>query len=258
MKSDTATALSWLTLVVKAYQLFQPNGTPLVQTTLGTISAFSSAKLSSTVRQSGPKPTKTVGEEMLVPVTAPCGRTSHVAVEFGPAIHVHRVQLVICTDKVDACFPLVMGDGADHQAVARSVVVEGTDFVAVAGCVHWHRVVAHEMVVVEGDIKRAVIVVAADVHPTGGVHNHGSHPIRVRPSAFYGDSGEEAVVLVEHEVLLHDWQAGAAAGDDYLVAAEDTPSVVAIDGACHVRGQPYRGVEADDLPGILPIEIRAP
>src|ERR1017187_77845 len=81
MKSDTATALSWLTVVPKAYQLFQPKGTPLVQATLGTISAFSSAKLSSTVRQSVPKPTKTVGEEMLVPDTAPCGRTSQVAVE---------------------------------------------------------------------------------------------------------------------------------------------------------------------------------
>src|ERR1041385_693431 len=84
MKLDAAMAFEYVTPFWYAYQLFQPNGTPPFQTNRGVCAAFASAKDSMTFRQSGPKPTKIVGEEMVFPPMRPCSNTSRVSLEVTP------------------------------------------------------------------------------------------------------------------------------------------------------------------------------
>src|ERR1051326_876434 len=84
MKVDAALAFEYVTPVVYAYQLFQPNGTVPSQANLGIRVVFASANDSITVRQSEPKLMKAVGEEILSPLTRPCSDTSRVSLEVTP------------------------------------------------------------------------------------------------------------------------------------------------------------------------------
>src|SRR6266436_3764987 len=88
------------------------------------------------------------------------------------AIHVHLIELVVRAVEINAAFPGAVLHRANYQTVARGVVVECCDIVAVTAITDRYRVVTNKVVIVERHTKGAIVVCHTQVHATWAIHYH--------------------------------------------------------------------------------------
>jgi len=146
---------------------------------------------------------------------------------------------------------------ANDQAIASEVVIERSHFVTGVAAVDRSSIVTDEMIVIERDGKRAIVVGHAKVNAAGCIHDDRTNPINAQINSHDIQANQETVRLVEREILLHHWKTGAHRRDHDLIAADGRITPTAVTDSFDVsRTQPNATVKAGQLPGIIPVKVR--